>query len=670
MNPIRIAAIAVFAFLSTLASAAITLTPLAGSTPQTARPWSQWPLPIGVVATDNGTPVSGLQVTFALASPPFSIFVNGSAYTVVTDGQGVASLSRDIASAASAPGTFTFQASEPGGATAAFALSVAGAAPAAVNVVSGDNQIVEAGRVFPQRFVGQVVGTDGAPVPYANVSFQPQQGPGGTFTVADYYTVGDANGFVTAPPFTANDVVGAGIVFALLPSGLSRDFSFTIVPVPPPPIYTLTPVSGSTPQATRPNSFFPVQLGVKVTNPDGSPAAGVDVRFAGGPDSVAYIPGVVLLPDYVNGTINTTGADGIALASSPMSPHGYMALDTGSAVIKATTPRGLNEVGFQLSASGKPPSRIEQISGNGQSVPWGAEFAPWVVRAFDADGGTVPYAAIFYEVDAVGNLPASFENIYSPNQIVAPADEQGVGRSPKLVVTGFEMAPGTGSASLQWLDDAGHMRPFVVFNFRTGPFAPPVGLRAWATPPLSIDAGGTTGIPFSVRLTDSAGRPIAGAPVTFSTDKRCARFTRGTTYATTTDAKGIATSLPWTGTHPSTSCATSATAMGFVLDLGVHVFDPKRVVATASVPSVQTRPDTFYTFNVQFSEHGTPVHVPNFDVRPRFVPLGANYASTVADIFDDTTRLSFIANHQSGAYVVEFQVEGGKRLLIPVMQSP
>jgi hypothetical protein len=36
----------------------------------------------------------------------------------------------------------------------------------------------------------------------------------------------------------------------------------------------------------------------------------------------------------------------------------------------------------------------------------------------------------------------------------------------------------------------------------------------------------------------------------------------------------------------------------------------------------------------------------------------------------DTARLSFMANHLAGAYAIEFQQEGGARLLIPVVQAP
>ncbi len=666
MSLLRIAAIATVTFLSSLAHAATTLTPLPGSTPQTARPSSQWPMPIGVVATDGGVPVAGVQVTFAMTDPPF--VMGNFNFTVATDVQGIAEIPADYTTSSNVYGTFVLQASEPAGANTSFTLTIAGAGPDHLVAVSGDNQSVAAGQVFPQRFIAQVIGTDGAPVPYPNVSFQPQPGATGTFTGSNYYTAGDANGIVTAPIFTAGATTGAGSVDALVLNGFAFVFNFTIVPAPPPRIYTLTPVAGSTPQTTRPNSFFPVPLGVVARNPDGTPAAGVDITFSGTPNSIVLIPGVSLFPSGINGTVVTTGADGVASAASPMSPKGYIAFGAGSAVITATSPLALNDVQFQLSASGKPPSRIEQLSGNGQDAPWGAVLAPWIVRAWDDSDQPVPYAAVFYDVSVDrSGASATFDN--AQTDIVFPADARGIATSPKLVAGNSTASQATGSASLDPPDATDQFSPFLPFTFRTGPLVPPVGLHAWATPPLSIPAGASASIPFSGRLTDGAGHPLANVSVTFTTDRRCASFAGATTFRTTTDANGIATSLPLSGVRASTSCATSASATGLVLDLSVHVFDPARVVATVTTPFVHTHPDAFYTFDVQFTERGLPVHVPNFDIRS--LHLGATYATTpVADIFDDTARLSFMANHQAGAYAIEFQLEGGALLVIPVVQAP
>ena len=62
-------------------------------------------MPIGVVATDGGTPVAGLQVRFEFTNPPFSI--GNFTYTTATDAQGIARLSPDITSVSTTPGTFT-----------------------------------------------------------------------------------------------------------------------------------------------------------------------------------------------------------------------------------------------------------------------------------------------------------------------------------------------------------------------------------------------------------------------------------------------------------------------------------------------------------------------------------------------------------------------------------
>ncbi|HUL94894.1 MAG TPA: hypothetical protein VLT89_02725 [Usitatibacter sp.] len=203
------------------ALAEVVLTPLPGSTPQTTRPYAGTPLAIGVRATEDGVPVSGLPVTFE-PSGSFVVSASSSRITVNTDASGIAMLPAPGLTAGPTAGTYSWFATASD-ASARFDLTVAGGFPYSVSVMSGAGQGVAAGQRLARPLSARVVGSDGLPVPYALVQFcfpdpsTPSVSVPGT-TV--YYATADANGLATSPVLTANSVMGTNQVMAATPNTL------------------------------------------------------------------------------------------------------------------------------------------------------------------------------------------------------------------------------------------------------------------------------------------------------------------------------------------------------------------------------------------------------------------------------------------------------------------
>jgi len=662
-----------FALLAAnVAAAAITLSPLPGSTPQMARPGQGFPNPVGVVATDdNNLPVEGVLVTFTMPGNwIFSLPINLNNVALTTDANGVAIVPGPAGVWAIAdPGSYVATATADGATGTTFDLSVGGAPPTAISIVSGNNQTVPLGG-SAQPFVVQIVDAGGAPVPYPIVLFfAPQGSPpaintsfngGQNLAVA----TGDANGFAASPPLAAGNVSGTDFVRVDVfdsPGGQILNNVPLRVTVAAPPV-TLAPVPGSTPQTTRLLSFLPVPLAVKATNADGTPAANVTVTFTSDP-SVVQVPGFSGNPSFDV----VTGTDGVALASSPISPSGYISFATGATSVTASSAAAQNQVQFGLTINGGPATRMELLSGNGQSANPGGSFAPLVVRAAD-DSGPAPYAAVQFISSQPGGSGDPVATFNGSTLLYVSADAQGIAKSPAAVAGPVAGAPLVSADALSSATSSISAGISYSLSIVTG--NPGYGLlRQWQVPPLSVPVGSATTVPFAMQALDSSGHPVANTPVIFTTDSGCGTFAGSRTVTVTSDANGIATAPLFTGTHASVSCATSARVMGQSRDLTMHVFDPSKLQATVSPSFVIVHyTDENYGLSLSFTEHGHPVHYSQIGVG--VMPhAGASFAESVVDVFDSTAFIGFAPSQQRATYVLQITV-AGQRFLVPVVQMP
>jgi hypothetical protein len=220
-----------FVVLASMASAsAAVITPVAGSTPQTAPAGSTFANPLAVVVTDGaGNPIAGASVLFGYmfntvhpvdaTGCDYQFYVNTYFCTRITNAQGVASLGSAVADHV---GEFTLTATVGDGspsntASVQFFFTVTPAGSVSVlDVVSGDNQRGPIGTQLPQPFRVRLHSPSGAAVAGAQVEFRLDgYGPAGAWATglgSSLFVATDGNG-VAETFFKPQSGVGQGTVY-------------------------------------------------------------------------------------------------------------------------------------------------------------------------------------------------------------------------------------------------------------------------------------------------------------------------------------------------------------------------------------------------------------------------------------------------------------------------
>ena len=216
--------------LTNTAAAIVTITATSG-TPQSATVNTAFAAPLVATVTTNGSPTSGVTVTFtAPASGASGTFTGGgNSATVVTDANGAATSPTFSANASS--GSYTVAATVPGASIPAnFSLTNTAVAVETITATSGTPQSATVNTAFAAPLVATVM-TGGNPGSGVSVTFTaPSSGASGTFTGGSKTAVvtTDSSGIATSPTFTANGTAGAYTVTATT-AGVSTpaDFSLT-----------------------------------------------------------------------------------------------------------------------------------------------------------------------------------------------------------------------------------------------------------------------------------------------------------------------------------------------------------------------------------------------------------------------------------------------------------
>jgi 5-hydroxyisourate hydrolase-like protein (transthyretin family) len=293
--------------------------------------------PLVVAVRDAfGNPLSGVQVTFAAPSSGASATLSST--SVATDGGGTASVT---ATANGTAGSYAVSATVSGLAPASFALTNVPAAPAAVAIVSGNNQTAAAGTPFANALVVSVSDAFGNPVSGVQVTFAaPASGASATLSATSVVTNGGGAASVTA---TANGTAGSYAVTATVSGLAPASFALTNVAAAP---ATIAIVSGND-QSAAVGAPFANPLVVSVSDAFGNPVSGVEVRFAA-PASGA------------SATLSATSVvtDGSGTASVTATANGT----AGSYVVTATV-SGLAPVSFALTNVATDPT--DRVFANG-----------------------------------------------------------------------------------------------------------------------------------------------------------------------------------------------------------------------------------------------------------------------------------------------------------------
>ncbi|MBO9662154.1 Ig-like domain-containing protein [Dokdonella sp.] len=283
--------------------------PVAGSviavdgTTQSATVGQPFPQPLKVkVADANGDPVPGVAVTFAAPTSGAGAIL--SATSVNTGADGVASAT---ATANTVAGSYTVSVSVIGVDTpATFSLVNTAGAPAAIDALgAGAEQSTDVATAFPDPLVAKVADAFGNPVPGVAVTFAVPTSGASAMLSADSATTDD-NGLASVDA-TANALPGsyaatAGVAGVETPT--TFDLSNTL------PDGTTVDQGGGGTQSGEINTAFRCALEVAVAKPDGSPYAGLQVRF----DAPASGASATLSDGVASGASLTvaTGANGKA----------------------------------------------------------------------------------------------------------------------------------------------------------------------------------------------------------------------------------------------------------------------------------------------------------------------------------------------------------------------
>jgi sugar lactone lactonase YvrE len=278
-----------------------------------------------IVKDGNGNPLTGASVTFAGPASGAGVTF-GPLATVITNNQGVATVSATANGTAGGP--YTVTATVAGVSTpATFALTNFGA-PASVTAVTGSGQRTLAGTTFAIPLEALVKDSGGNTLSGVAVTFA---GTGATFSPsASVQTESAGVAIVTA---TANTTQGSYSVTASVGT-LNATFSLTNDAAS-----SLT-ASAGTPQSASLNGPFGTALQVTVKDSGGNPLNGATVNFSApitgasaalsSASAITNANGVAIVTATANGTAGTysvtasvsgvAGAATFALTNSSFSP--------------------------------------------------------------------------------------------------------------------------------------------------------------------------------------------------------------------------------------------------------------------------------------------------------------------------------------------------------------
>ena len=292
---------------------------------------------------------------------------------------------------------------------------------------------------------------------------------------------------------------------------------------------TLEPIGA--PQSARSGTFFRNPMGVTVRDDSGKPVSGAKVQFLSQRGNLQPAGREVF-----------TNAKGIALLTQVIA--------TGGPEPAAVHARygGIEVPLAPLLIVRDGPSKLEIVSGDNQEAQLGRPFAaPWKVRALDASGRAVPYAAVYFNGNAYAEWPSA---VFAPDDFVM-ADARGIATSPIPRAYGVTGRSFASDACLVFSNGC------VDFHYRVVDPSSAYSLELVSAPPLSLEMLKAPDAPLVVRARNAAGVPISGVPIRFEHrswnsmgwDGGCATFPGGEGDAeeatVLTDSSGLAVSPPY-----------------------------------------------------------------------------------------------------------------------------
>ena len=506
--------------------------------------------PSAIVRDVSGNPVSGVPVTFGVASGGGTIL---PAAPVSTNASGIAAATTWTLGTLAGPNSVTATATGLTGSPVTFtATGTAGAATTlAANSVMSQSDTVGLPVAAPPSV--KVTDANGNPVQGVAVTFAVTGGGGAIVPTAPVAT--NASGLATLTSWTLGNSIGTNTVTATA-AGLTGS----------PVTFTATAVAGSAsklalvqqPSATAQNAIvLPQQPSVQVQDALGNPVAGVksvSVALAGG----GALGGTTPVNTDANGLATfsglvitgTVGARTLQFAST-----GLTGVTSGSINLTAGT-----------------ATQIALSAGNGQSATAGSAvpIAP-AVLVRDVSNNPVAGVAVTFGVTGGGGA-------------VAPTTPVATNASGIATLTSWTLGTVAGANTMS-ATATGLTGSPIAFT-ATGVVGAAANLAANSLTSQSDTVALPVAAPPSVKVTDTNGNPVSGVAVTFAVTAGGGSIVP--TTAVSTNSSGIAGLTSWTlGSAAGTNTVT-ATVAG--LAGSPMTFNANGVAGVATALAVSTQP--------------------------------------------------------------------------------
>lgn len=544
------------------------------------------PLVVRVVDS-QGRPVAGVGVTFTTSNAAATLEFRN----VISNDDGLAGITvtapatagpvQVIATASASFLTYTFTLNV-GSSSGGGGGGGGGGSPSGLTIISGQGALIQSGATLSsqtsansstgtQQFMGvQYLDTKGNPIVGAAITFNQTAGNGSlqcpsssteVFTCvqsASSLTINtDSNG-IAESDYNAGDVPPANVsgfsqavIVATPPSGTAVTFYETTFPVGEPPTVELqAPAFGAVLKGSAGQTINNA-IQVAITSINGSPISNASIRILNPPDPTkgpsAQCAGIFGLSD-------STG-----LASCNLTLEGL----PGSTNLTAEAGYLFDFSPINISVSAGVVSKINIIQGNNQSGNPGQTLpASFLIQVTDASGNPLPQIAVTWKVLSGTITLSQVSNITDSN---GRASAQGtLGNTP-------------GQAQVQVTAGSGGAQVSATFTVTIN--TPPASIAAiTAVSGNNQSTAENTAFanPLVVNVTDSTGKPVQNASVTFTVTSGSATVA---TPNPSTDANGNAsTAVTAGGTAGAVVITASISSFSATFNLTVIPPGPTNVV--------------------------------------------------------------------------------------------
>jgi len=448
---------------------------------------------VAKVVDVNGNPVSGIAVTFAVATGGGSIT---STATVNTDSTGTASANATLGATVGAQ-TFTATMAQGTTKTATFSATAANAvgAPNVISIVSGNNQTGIVSTQLSSALSVNVVDSNSIPVPGATVTFAVTGGGGSIVTSTTPAT--DSNGNASAT-VNLGSTVGAQTFTAHISTGATQTVTFNMTATAVPSYLVISSSnSANTPitaQSIVANGTNHLQMYTVLVDANGNFLKTIAANW--------YTSGSLNSPDLVVAGGNP-GLGGNFIPSLPGNGT-VQATVTSSAVISSNNIVSSTAITGIITATNNPLTNVISIfAGNNQGATVSTQLSnPLTVTVVDLNGNPVAGVPVTFAVASGGGSvnPATAVNTNSSGNASVTATLGGTVGAQTFTAT---MAQGTTKT--------------VTFS-ETGSVS--IGAPASISILSGNNQGGTVSTvmpnPLLVIVRDASGNAVPGASVTFA----------------------------------------------------------------------------------------------------------------------------------------------------------